>query len=472
MLDLDQRSGFGSLHFTQAISEFVRPEDRESVRQTFESAIASREPFEYERRLQPDDGEQRWVRVRGEVVCGDDGQATALRGFVQDITQRRAAEIAITAAATASEAAAREHAIADSLQRSLLPDEEFESVHLEVATYYKAGVEGTRVGGDWFDVIDLGAGRTALVIGDVSGRGIRAASLMGQLRAAGRAYARLDLPPAEILELLEATVSELGQGQLATCVYCVYDPATGELRYANAGHLPPILVLPGDAAERLPGAPDPPLGFGSQRFHEECRQLPSDALLVLYTDGLVERRGRELDAGIDLLTAQVQTQAAPLETLPGALVEAVARGGNEDDIAILVARISDRSLQRLAKLDVPADPGAVRQGRSFTTVTLREWSLPEALIQDATLVVSELLTNAIVHGRAPVRLRLRKTPDELTIEVGDRSSALPRKLRAGPHDLHGRGLAIVAELAGRWAARPDGDGKTVWCTIPIPPNVS
>jgi anti-sigma regulatory factor (Ser/Thr protein kinase) len=118
----------------------------------------------------------------------------------------------------------------------------------------------------------------------------------------------------------------------------------------------------------------------------------------------------------------------------------------------------------------PAERSAVRQGRAFTVDTLREWSLPERLIEDATLMVSELLTNAIVHGSAPICLRLREMPDELAIEVDDGSSAMPRKLQAGIDDLHGRGLAIVAALGTRWAARPDGYGKTVWSTVPIPPS--
>jgi signal transduction histidine kinase/DNA-binding response OmpR family regulator len=461
---------FESLDLADAIAELIHAEDRERLRLALDSSISNGEPFEYEGRLRADESDERWVRIRGEVGFDGEGRQQTLSGFIQDITQRRAAELAITAAAAAREAAAREHAIADSLQRSLLPAETFESVHLEVATYYQAGVQGTRVGGDWFDVIDLGAGRTALVIGDVSGRGIRAASLMGQLRAAGRAYARLDLPPGEILELLEATVLELGQGHLATCIYCVHDPVAGDLRYANAGHLPPLLALPGEGAMRLPGTPDPPLGFGSSQFHERRLELTSGALIVLYTDGLVERRDRDLDTGIDMLATHVRADVPTVQGLPAELVQAVAPQGNEDDIAILVARISDRSVERVAVLDLLAKPSSVKQGRVFTTTTLREWSLADAVIEDATLMVSEMLTNAVVHGRPPVRLRLRKTSDELTIEVDDGSSAMPRRLRAGPDDLHGRGLAIVAELGARWAARPDGYGKTVWSTIPIPPG--
>ena len=124
-------------------------------------------------------------------------------------------------AAANAEAAAREHAIADQLQRSLLPQQAFDLDHLEVATYYRAGVEGTQVGGDWYDVIELGGGRTALVVGDVMGRGVRAAAVMGQLRAAVRAYARLDLPPADLLESLDGLVREIGEDQIVTCIYAV-----------------------------------------------------------------------------------------------------------------------------------------------------------------------------------------------------------------------------------------------------------
>ncbi len=343
---------------------------------------------------------------------------------------------------------------------------------LEVATYYQAGVEGTRVGGDWYDAIDLGAGRTALVVGDVAGRGIRAASLMGQLRAAVRAYTRLDLPPAEVLEQLDAIVYELSDNQLVTCIYGVHDPATGELRYANAGHLPPLIVTPGETACRLPEATGPPLGVGASQFGEHRVTLPTGAVLVMYTDGLVERRDRDLDAGIDALAAHVRAGSDPVHTLPGALVDALAPGGSEDDIAILVARTSDESVQRKAELDVPPVGSAVQDGRHFATATLTDWELPPEVVQDATLIVSELLTNAIVHGSPPIRLRLRKTPEELAIEVDDAASAMPRKLRATPTDLHGRGLAIVADIGSRWAARADGYGKTVWSTLAIPPTPS
>ncbi|MHB1569686.1 MAG: SpoIIE family protein phosphatase, partial [Solirubrobacteraceae bacterium] len=472
MSGLSERDLVG-IGIEQAAARLVAEVDRDTVKRAVEAAIAAGEPFDFELR-RSGDGE-RWMRVGGEVARDDEGRPTSLRGFVQDISERRRAQEAIAASAAAREAAAREHSISDALQRSLLPPERFESEHLEVATYYQAGVEGTSVGGDWYEAIELGAGRTALLIGDVAGRGIRAASVMGQLRAAVRAYGQLDLPPAEVLELLDEIVTNLSPGQLVTCVYGIYDPAAGELQYANAGHLPPLLAIPGQPVERFPGAAGPPLGVGEGRYEEQIVTLPDGALLAFYTDGLVERRDRGIDAGIDELAASLQELAAgagagsdAVDEVPGQLVGRLAPDGTEDDVAILVARIRADVAQEAASLEVPAQPSAIAEARRFTTSQLRDWSLPDALIEDAALITTELLTNAIVHGREPIRLRLRKTPRDLAIEVDDATSAMPRRLRAKPEDLHGRGLDIVARLSSRWAARASVHGKTVWSTLPIP----
>jgi anti-sigma regulatory factor (Ser/Thr protein kinase) len=291
---------------------------------------------------------------------------------------------------------------------------------------------------------------------------------MGQLRAAVRAYARLDLPPGEVLGQLDAMVRELAPGQIVTCLYAVYDPSGGELCYASAGHLPPLWAGPGAETERLPGATGPPLGAGPASFAEQRRRLATGDLIVLYTDGLVERRDEQLDEGIGRLTAEVSSGAADIARLPAMLVRAMAPEGSEDDIAILIARANDRSGQLTAELDIPAAASALSDGRRFAVSALERWGVPELTVENATLIVSELLTNAIVHGFPPIRLRLRRTPDELAIEVDDAGSAMPRKLQTTPDDLHGRGLAIVADLGERWAARPNGHGKTVWTTIPVP----
>lgn len=279
------------------------------------------------------DGRSILVSVHGEVIVDHKGRPELLRGSVQDITERRAAEEALSLAAANAEAAAREHAIADQLQRSLLPQPTVELEHLEVATYYRAGVEGTQVGGDWYDVIELGAGRTALVVGDVMGRGVQAAAVMGQLRAAIRAYARLDLPPADLLEYLDGIVREFGQNQIVTCLYAVFDPAGRMLRLANAGHLPPILVSPDRVSQILWGAQDPPLGAGPFVLAQQDVKLEAGSSAVLYTDGLVERRGEDLELGVHALARLTSEVEETTTGMPERLVQALLPDGPDDDVA-------------------------------------------------------------------------------------------------------------------------------------------
>ncbi len=205
----------------------------------------------------------------------------------------------------------REHERALILQRSLLPPGDPEASGLDIACRYLPGNAATEVGGDWFDVIELPGHRTALVVGDVMGRGLRAAVAMGELRTAVRTLALLDLEPAEVLSALDEIARGLGtpggvqqatraarrpreadlsEVYLATCIYAVYDSVTRRCTFANAGHLPPVLVEPGEAALMLDVPPGMPLGVGGEPFEEVEVELPEGALLALYTDGLVESR--------------------------------------------------------------------------------------------------------------------------------------------------------------------------------------
>ena len=244
----------------RVVDRRVHPEDRDRVRRVLDHAMRTGSPIDDEQRHVFDSGEVRAFHVIAEAERDDTGRVVRLRGSNQDVTGQREAELALSAAAAAAEAAAREHAIASQLQRGLLPDTRVDAEALRLATYYRAGVEGTQVGGDWYDVIELGAQRTALVLGDVMGRGVQAAAVMGQLRSAVRAYARLDLPPAEILEHLDGVVRELGDDQIVTCIYAVFDPYDRVLSYANAGHLPPMLRRADGTVRQLQGADSAPLG--------------------------------------------------------------------------------------------------------------------------------------------------------------------------------------------------------------------
>jgi serine phosphatase RsbU (regulator of sigma subunit)/anti-sigma regulatory factor (Ser/Thr protein kinase) len=388
---------------------------------------------------------------------------------VQDITERRAAEEALALAAANAEAASREHAIADQLQRSLLPQTAFDLEHLEVATYYRAGVEGTQVGGDWYDVIELGGGRTALVVGDVMGRGVQAAAVMGQLRAAVRAYARLDLPPADLLESLDGLVRDIGEDQIVTCIYAVFDPADQRLRFANAGHLPPIIATPGGECRLVGGDENPPLGIGAVNVRQHEVTLTSNSRVVLYTDGLVERRGEDLERGVESLAQHVAELTGPVEGVPEELVAAMLPHGPDDDVAVLVARVDPPSDDQSVSHRMGSDESAVAQARHLVSSYLQERTMPGPLVQDAALATSELVTNALLHGRAPVDLRMRIEGADVLIEVRDEATYQPRKLRPGDEDEHGRGLQIVAALAARWGTRPTEHGKAVWCVLSARP---
>ncbi|MFF2398364.1 SpoIIE family protein phosphatase [Streptomyces goshikiensis] len=194
------------------------------------------------------------------------------------------------------------------------------------------------VGGDWFDVIRLPSGRTGLVIGDVMGHGVHAAAVMGQLRTAVRTLARLDVPPARMLSSLDAVVADLGEDEMATCVYAVHDPESGGCVIARAGHPPPAVVTADGEVTYLDGPPGTPLGTGGHDFRTEEVRLPPGSLLVLYTDGLIEARHRDLDEGMEQLAAALAEAGQPLEALCDGILERLLPGAPQDDVAVLLAR--------------------------------------------------------------------------------------------------------------------------------------
>ncbi|HYI19221.1 MAG TPA: SpoIIE family protein phosphatase [Solirubrobacteraceae bacterium] len=451
--------GFG------ALERLVDERDADRVRTLLQHARDTGEALDFEVRFRTRPG--RLYRALAELERDADGAPARLRGSSQDITEQRAAEEALAAISAEREAAAREREIAHELQRSLLPTPSVDPAQLEVATSYQAGVEGTEVGGDWYDVIELGAGRTALVIGDVMGRGVAAAAVMAQMSAAVRAYARLDLPPADVLEHLDDLVRGLGDEQIVTCVYAVFDPHERCLTFANAGHLPPLVAEPGGGVRRLSDGAGPPLGSGPVTMEESSELLSVGARLVLYTDGLVERRDRPIDAGIDELARTLARHEGGIRTLPAALVAALVPDAADDDVALLVASVRESADEVTASLPVRPEPGAVQVARAFVAQRLGDWGAPTDLARDAVLLVSELVSNAILHGRPPIELRLRRTAADVLVEVDDGATVLPRKLRPTPEDEHGRGLVIASLLADRWGTRPLRDGKSVWCLFSL-----
>ncbi|MEU3610596.1 SpoIIE family protein phosphatase [Streptomyces sp. NPDC035033] len=373
----------------------------------------------------------------------------------------------------ASERRHRETAV--TLQRSLLPQELEQPDDLRIAATYQPGVADAAVGGDWYDVITLGAGRTALVIGDVMGRGVRAAAVMGQLRTAVRAYARLDLPPHEVLQLLDGLAAEIDASQIATCVYAVHDPNEGKLLYASAGHLP-ILVRDEDGTVRKAGDPTgPPLGTGGWLHASGSIALPPGSTAVLYTDGLVERRREDIDEGVDALARALSGASGTPQVICDRLLRALGvTAEHDDDVAVLVVQHpardgADAELFHNAALELLGGVEAAPRARAFASGVLSSWRFPVELRDLGVLATSELVANSLQHGTPPMRLRLRRTDRRLIIEVTDGDDHLPRRRRAETEDEAGRGISIVATIASSWGSRrTPGGGKAVWCEFALP----
>jgi serine phosphatase RsbU (regulator of sigma subunit)/anti-sigma regulatory factor (Ser/Thr protein kinase) len=402
------------------------------------------------------------------VAEDGDGDAGVLV-FATDVTDHAEAAERLRA----SERRQRETAV--TLQRSLLPQELEEPDDLRIAATYQPGGTEAAVGGDWYDVITLGGGRTALVIGDVMGRGVRAAAVMGQLRTAVRAYARLDLPPHEVLQLLDGLAAEIDANQIATCVYAVHDPNEGRLVYASAGHLPILVRDENGTVSRADEPTGPPLGTGGWVHSSGSIALGPGSTAVLYTDGLVERRDEDLDEGIAALEDALAGATGTPQVICDRLVRSAGvTADHDDDVAVLVlqhpARTGpDGDLFRNAALELLGGVEAAPRARAFASGVLTSWRFPAELHDLGVLAASELVANSLQHGTPPMRLRLRRTDRRLIIEVTDGDDHLPRRRRAEPADESGRGIAIVATIASSWGSRrTPGGGKAVWCEFALP----
>jgi serine phosphatase RsbU (regulator of sigma subunit) len=415
-------------------------------------------------------------RLSGAVVLGATRPrppftADDLR-FLQDAAARAGAAV------SAQRDLRRQRQLAFDLQRALLPAAPPRLHGMDIAARYIAGAEGVAIGGDWWDVAHLGAGRVGVGVRDVSGRGVPAAVVMGQIRAAMRAAAHADLSPGDLLNLLDAHTYDLLPDprpdevgippRFATAVYCVLEPYDEVLTVASAGHPPVLVRRPGSGVDVVAPTPGPPLGLRMGPFPELRVPFPPGSLLMVCTDGLVEVRTQDLDAGLADAAAVLAGLApdAPVDAVADALLGRLAPAAGDDDIALVVLR-SATSGAPLGRLELTVSEAAELRSARGAVRDLAAAHLP-SVVEAAVLVADELLSNALEHAGAPAKLRAYVTPDRLVVEVTDTSALVPRAADRAVDDDRGRGLALVSELADAWGTRLSRLGKTTWAEFRAP----
>ncbi|MDR3069278.1 MAG: serine/threonine-protein phosphatase [Cellulomonas sp.] len=369
----------------------------------------------------------------------------------------------------------RAHRLAEAMQRSMLP-QQAEIDGLDVWTYYAPNIVNTQIGGDWYDILPVQPGTAGIIIGDVVGHDVEAAATMGQLRAVVRAYTLEGSAPEQVLTRLDQIVAGM-QVPRAAGVVCSTLTATADgwqLAYCRAGHLPPLLRR-GQSVTYLDEGRGPMVGFGQSSRSAAPRTgatigLQPGDVLVYYTDGLVEHRGRNMRDGLDLLARVVSEATGPDAAGIGEeMLSHLARHA-EDDIAVVVVRVpveaAGAPVAGRRRSVLPHDPSALRMARQAVRSACEDWGLPGT--KSAELVVSELVANAVNHGWGEVTLQLADVGDTLRIEVADGNPAPPVATDGHPDRIGGFGIKIVEQLAD-WGWRQTGTGgKVVWAKMHAP----
>ncbi|MDX3073863.1 SpoIIE family protein phosphatase [Streptomyces sp. NPDC088354] len=383
----------------------------------------------------------------------------------------------------------QEHDIAQGLQTAMLPRTIPDVPGAGIAVRYRSARLARDIGGDWYDVVAVPGGRVAVVIGDVQGHDTHAAAVMGQLRIALRAYAAEGHPPATVMARASAFLHELDTDRFATCLYAEADPATGATLVVRAGHIDPLVRQADGTVRVLPTVGGLPLGlsaqFGPAEYPVTRAELAPGETFLMFTDGLVERPGADLDDGVRLLAGALRDGPCGLQNLADHLTTVMGEPGTEDDMALLLLRrdgdAEPAPARRRHRHVAPGDPRGLAGARAMVRDAMTDWGMPDRA-DEAALAADELITNALVHTDGGAVLTLRLLPDpapapahdgagparRLRVEVHDLAADWPRRRRPGDGEPSGRGLLLVDGLADAWGVEPHGSGKSVWCEFHAP----
>ncbi|WP_411575040.1 SpoIIE family protein phosphatase [Streptomyces fradiae] len=405
----------------------------------------------------------------------------------------------------------RERETVVTLQRALLPKAAPPTLGLEVASSYRPSANPSGVGGDWFDVVPLPGGRTALVVGDVMAHGLEAAATMGRLRTVARTLLSLDISPERVLARLDLAARDLEEDQVATCLCVLYDPALGTYRVASAGHLPPLLIDAAGNAEFMDLAVGAPLGTGVIPYDPVTVEAPEGSRIMMCTDGLIKNRTGDAGTWLERLRAAASGPQPPFADAFDMIWErtgggegdtaGAASGGTDgngnggasgfgggfrsgsgssgngagdgrggdgrfDDAIMLAAAPRSLSEAVIREWSLPADGTAARTARRLVRTQLDDWELSD-LTEVMELVVSELVGNALRYGGGPGSLRLLRH-GRLCVEVSDSGPDLPQIQHAMLSSEGGRGLQLINTMCRRWGSCRTPTGKVVWAEQDLP----
>ncbi|AJE80389.1 serine phosphatase with GAF(s) sensor(s) [Streptomyces albus] len=359
----------------------------------------------------------------------------------------------------------REHVV--ELQRALLPRSVPRTVRLAVSSSYTPAAAAGGIGGDWFDVMPLPGGRTALVVGDVMAHGLPAAATMGRLRSVARTLLLLDISPELMLARLDLAARDLEEDQVATCLCVIHDPADRSYTIARAGHPPPLMVSADGEAAYVDVPTGAPVGTGVIPYDAVRVPAGPGSRLVLFTDGLVKTRSTDFSAELErLLDVAAVMEPGALEAT--SLTEASAPPGlpRFDEAAVVVAESLADDGWDVVQWELPRSATAAAAARRLAREQLSHWHLKD--LADVTeLVVSELVGNALRYGGGPGHLRMVRR-DRLVVEVTDGGPDLPQIQHTDLSDEGGRGLQLINTLCRRWGTCRIPGGKTVWAEQDIP----
>ncbi|WFE29007.1 SpoIIE family protein phosphatase [Solwaraspora sp. WMMD791] len=381
----------------------------------------------------------------------------------------------VTQAAERARRFETQHGTAQLLQRSMLPEQLPDLPRFRLAARYDPGVDGNSAGGDFYDAFLLPDGGLAVVLGDVAGHDVRAAALMGQVRAALRGLALTDPAPAAVLTGLDRLVHSLGaesrnEELFVTVLYGVLDPSAGRLTLASAGHPAPLIRRPGTPTARAEFAevpPGVPLGLAGPREPVDVVLHPGDTLLM-FSDGVVERRGRDLGAGMSALASAIAATGTSDPRNLCAVASAAVAGTTDDDVAVLAVEHA-AAPSRSAGLLVPAEPIAPSRVRHWMADQLAQWRVPESVIGPAVLCASELTTNALLHAGTEARVEIDLSQERLLVSVADSGTrGTVSRARTDTLSSRGRGLGLIEQLSDAWGTDPSVRGSTVWFEIMLP----